>query len=191
VPAGHGGVSDPILVASLALPAGSSTAWLLPFQDGHPPIGWDMALRYLALPALVVAASYLSSAIIQQPQPDPEAEKQPATQVTKFLLQFAPLMVGWFSLQVRAVAAGRHMQRKVHLSQCQWAGLQAAPEHVLQHLHCDAADAAMTNCRVLLHTLCMAGTRTCLLCNAACVCSLCMLTVEPLEAEGMCKPTCQ
>lgn len=36
--------------------AGAGTAWLFPFVDGAPPIGWDLASRYLALPiALVIA----------------------------------------------------------------------------------------------------------------------------------------
>jgi hypothetical protein len=34
--------------------AGSGTAWLLPLVDGAPPIGWDMATRYLALPIALV-----------------------------------------------------------------------------------------------------------------------------------------
>lgn len=35
-------------------PPGSGTAWLLPLVDGAPPIGWDMAARYLALPIALV-----------------------------------------------------------------------------------------------------------------------------------------
>lgn len=34
--------------------AGNSTAWLFPFVDGHPPIGWEDASRYLLLPVLLV-----------------------------------------------------------------------------------------------------------------------------------------
>ena len=34
--------------------AGNSTAWLFPFVDGHPPIGWEDGLRYLVLPVLLV-----------------------------------------------------------------------------------------------------------------------------------------
>lgn len=53
--------------------AGAGTAWLYPFVDGAPPIGWDGALRYLALPAALVVAQYISSAIISPPV-DPNAE---------------------------------------------------------------------------------------------------------------------
>jgi len=35
--------------------AGNSTAWLYPFVDGHPPIGWEGAARYLVLPVLLVS----------------------------------------------------------------------------------------------------------------------------------------
>lgn len=34
--------------------AGNSTAWLYPFVDGHPPIGWEGAARYLVLPVMLV-----------------------------------------------------------------------------------------------------------------------------------------
>ena len=48
--------------------AGSN--WLYPLVDGHPPIGWDDASRYLALPVLLVLFQYVSSAAIAPP-PDP------------------------------------------------------------------------------------------------------------------------
>jgi len=44
--------------------AGSSLQWLWPFVDGHPPIGWDEAIRYLILPIGVVIAQILSSQIL-------------------------------------------------------------------------------------------------------------------------------
>ena len=55
--------------------AGAGTAWLFPFVDGAPPIGWDTALRYLAIPIALVIAQYISSAIIAPPV-DPNAENQ-------------------------------------------------------------------------------------------------------------------
>jgi YidC/Oxa1 family membrane protein insertase len=48
-------------------------AWLYPFVDGAPPIGWEVASHYLVLPVLLVAAQYASSAIISPPV-DPNAE---------------------------------------------------------------------------------------------------------------------
>ena len=44
--------------------AGNSTAWLFPFVDGHPPIGWEDGLRYLLLPVLLV--SIVGSCISQK-----------------------------------------------------------------------------------------------------------------------------
>jgi YidC/Oxa1 family membrane protein insertase len=53
--------------------AGSGTAWLFPFVDGHPPVGWELASAYLVLPVALVVAQYISSAIISPPI-DPNAE---------------------------------------------------------------------------------------------------------------------
>ena len=39
--------------------AGTSTAWLFPFVDGHPPIGWPDASKYLVLPVLLVSSEAL------------------------------------------------------------------------------------------------------------------------------------
>ena len=47
--------------------AGAGTSWLLPLVDGAPPVGWELALRYLALPVALVIAQYISSAIISPP----------------------------------------------------------------------------------------------------------------------------
>lgn len=76
--------------------AGSGTAWLLPLVDGHPPIGWDDASKYLVLPVLLVLVQYISTSIVSPPV-DPNAEN--ATQ-QKLILALLPLMIGWFSLNV-------------------------------------------------------------------------------------------
>ena len=34
--------------------AGNSSAWLYPFVNGQPPIGWEGAAYYLVLPFLLV-----------------------------------------------------------------------------------------------------------------------------------------
>jgi YidC/Oxa1 family membrane protein insertase len=47
--------------------AARGTAWLYPFVDGAPPVGWDEAGRYLVLPTLLVVAQYISSKIITPP----------------------------------------------------------------------------------------------------------------------------
>lgn len=53
--------------------AGAGTAWLVPLVDGAPPVGWDTAIRYIALPVALVLAQYVSSAIISPPI-DPNSE---------------------------------------------------------------------------------------------------------------------
>jgi YidC/Oxa1 family membrane protein insertase len=76
--------------------AGTGTAWLLPLVDGAPPVGWELALRYLALPVALVVAQWVSSAIVSPPV-DPNADN---ANVQKALFAGLPLMVGWFALNV-------------------------------------------------------------------------------------------
>uniref|UniRef100_A0A7S3YQV7 Membrane insertase YidC/Oxa/ALB C-terminal domain-containing protein n=1 Tax=Lotharella globosa TaxID=91324 RepID=A0A7S3YQV7_9EUKA len=45
--------------------AGTGLQWLWPFVNGEPPVGWDQALRYIALPAAVVVAQLASSQILK------------------------------------------------------------------------------------------------------------------------------
>lgn len=87
-------LSGPTSIA--AQKAGEGTAWLFPFVDGHPPIGWDLASSYLVLPVALVIAQYVSSAIISPPI-DPNAEN---ANVQKALYFGLPLMIGWFSLNL-------------------------------------------------------------------------------------------
>jgi YidC/Oxa1 family membrane protein insertase len=76
--------------------AGSGTAWLFPLVDGHPPIGWELASRYLVLPVALVVAQWISSAIISPPV-DPNADN---AKTQKIIVALLPLMIGWFSLNV-------------------------------------------------------------------------------------------
>ncbi|CAL8469942.1 g9484 [Coccomyxa elongata] len=76
--------------------AGTGTAWLFPFVDGAPPVGWEDAARYLALPVALVAAQFASSAVISPPIDD----EDPNANFSKALLLFVPFMVGWFALNV-------------------------------------------------------------------------------------------
>ncbi|EIE25751.1 hypothetical protein COCSUDRAFT_12888 [Coccomyxa subellipsoidea C-169] len=76
--------------------AGTGTAWLFPFVDGAPPVGWEDAARYLALPIALVAAQFASSAVISPPIDD--EDKNAA--FSKGLLIAVPFMVGWFALNV-------------------------------------------------------------------------------------------
>ena len=64
-------LAGPTTVA--AQKAGLGTAWLFPFVDGAPAIGWEMASAYLVLPVALVIAQYISSAIISPPV-DPDSE---------------------------------------------------------------------------------------------------------------------
>jgi YidC/Oxa1 family membrane protein insertase len=76
--------------------AGEGAAWLLPFVDGHPPIGWELASSYLVLPVALLLAQYVSSAIISPPI-DPNSEN---ANVQKGLYYGLPLMIFWFSLNL-------------------------------------------------------------------------------------------
>lgn len=70
-------------------------------MDGHPPIGWDDASRYLVLPVLLVAFQFISTALISPPvQQDDDEKKNNAVQ--KVLTIGLPFMVGWFSLNLPA-----------------------------------------------------------------------------------------
>ena len=56
--------------------AGAGIGWLYPLVDGAPAVGWELAARYLVLPALLVGAQYASSAIISPPvNPDDDSAK--------------------------------------------------------------------------------------------------------------------
>ncbi|KAK9827754.1 hypothetical protein WJX74_000651 [Apatococcus lobatus] len=87
-------LSGPSSIAARA--AGSGTAWLLPLQDGTPPVGWDLASRYLVLPVLLVVAQWVSSALISPPV-DPNDENNRTSQL---LIALLPLTTGWFALNV-------------------------------------------------------------------------------------------
>jgi len=78
--------------------AGSGFAWLWPFIDGHPPLGWHDTIAYLVLPVLLVVSQYVSQAIIS---PTPKTD-DPAQQQSQAILKFLPLMIGFFSLNVPA-----------------------------------------------------------------------------------------
>ena len=80
--------------------SGSGTAWLLPFVDGHPPIGWANATPYLILPVLLVVIQYVLTALITPPK-DPLAPKD-ENQSLQILTKFLPLFLGWFALNVPA-----------------------------------------------------------------------------------------
>ncbi|GAB4860178.1 Inner membrane protein PPF-1, chloroplastic [Ancistrocladus abbreviatus] len=74
--------------------SGAGISWLLPFVDGHPPLGWHDTAAYLVLPVLLVVSQYVSMELMKPPQTDP-AQKN-----TLLILKFLPLMIGYFSLSV-------------------------------------------------------------------------------------------
>ena len=88
-------LSGPTTMTERATGAGMS--WLFPFVDGAPPIGWASAGAYLLMPALLVASQYASMKIMQ---PDNKASQDQSVQQSQAILQFLPLMIGWFSLNV-------------------------------------------------------------------------------------------
>lgn len=85
---------------TVLLAAGGGSSWLYPFVDGHPPIGWDDASRYMVLPVLLVVFQFVSTAIISPPVQQEEEEKNGALQ--KALTIGLPFMVGWFALNLPA-----------------------------------------------------------------------------------------
>lgn len=74
--------------------SGAGLQWLVPFQDGAPPVGWHDAGCYLAMPALIVLSQYVSQAVLAAGSP--QAQEQQNNPVFKFL----PVMLGYFSLNV-------------------------------------------------------------------------------------------
>ncbi|KZV26747.1 inner membrane protein PPF-1, chloroplastic [Dorcoceras hygrometricum] len=75
--------------------SGSGISWLLPFVDGHPPLGWYDTAAYLVLPVLLVVSQYVSMEIMKPPQTDDPSQKN-----SLLVLKFLPLMIGYFSLSV-------------------------------------------------------------------------------------------
>lgn len=75
--------------------SGSGISWLIPFVDGHPPLGWQDTAAYLVLPVLLVLSQYVSMELMKPPQTDDPAQKN-----TLLIFKFLPLMIGYFSLSV-------------------------------------------------------------------------------------------
>lgn len=74
---------------------GSGTAWLFPFVDGQPPLGWSDTLAYLVLPVLLIISQYVSIQIMQ-----PSQSNDPNLKSSQVITNFLPLMIGYFSLSV-------------------------------------------------------------------------------------------
>ncbi|GKV50186.1 hypothetical protein SLEP1_g56899 [Rubroshorea leprosula] len=75
--------------------SGAGISWLIPFVDGHPPLGWHDTAAYLVLPVLLVVSQYVSMELMKPPQTDDPAQKN-----TLLVFKFLPLMIGYFSLSV-------------------------------------------------------------------------------------------
>ncbi|CAL9103767.1 unnamed protein product [Musa acuminata var. zebrina] len=75
--------------------SGSGISWLIPFVDGHPPLGWFDTAAYLVLPVLLVVSQYVSMEIMKPPQTN-----DPATKNSLLVFKFLPLMIGYFALSV-------------------------------------------------------------------------------------------
>ncbi|XP_010523134.2 PREDICTED: inner membrane protein ALBINO3, chloroplastic [Tarenaya hassleriana] len=75
--------------------SGAGISWLLPFVDGHPPLGWQDTAAYLVLPVLLIVSQYVSMEIMKPPQTDDPAQKN-----TLLVFKFLPLMIGYFALSV-------------------------------------------------------------------------------------------
>ncbi|KAK9170511.1 hypothetical protein Syun_002651 [Stephania yunnanensis] len=75
--------------------SGSGISWLIPFVDGHPPLGWQDTAAYLVLPVLLVVSQFVSMELMKPPQTDDPTQKN-----TLLVFKFLPLMIGYFSLSV-------------------------------------------------------------------------------------------
>uniref|UniRef100_A0A0E0JE40 Membrane insertase YidC/Oxa/ALB C-terminal domain-containing protein n=1 Tax=Oryza punctata TaxID=4537 RepID=A0A0E0JE40_ORYPU len=69
--------------------SGAGISWLLPFVDGHPPLGWHDTICYLVLPVLLVVSQFVSMEIMKPPQTDDPSQKN-----TLLVLKFLPFMIG-------------------------------------------------------------------------------------------------
>lgn len=74
--------------------SGSGISWIIPFVDGHPPLGWSDTAAYLVLPVLLVLSQYVSMEIMKPPETDQSSKN------SLLVLKFLPLMIGYFSLSV-------------------------------------------------------------------------------------------
>jgi len=79
---------------SLAAQKAGAGSWLLPFKDGQPPLGWQDTIAYLILPVLLVVSQFVSQKIMTPKTDDPQQQQ------TQKYLQFLPLLIGYFSLNV-------------------------------------------------------------------------------------------
>ena len=71
---------------------GGGFAWLVPLQDGAPPIGWPAAAAYLSLPVLLVVSQFISQKVISPP-----ASADPQQQSSQWILKFLPFLIGAWS----------------------------------------------------------------------------------------------
>jgi len=73
---------------------GGGLSWLVPFENGAPPVGYENAARYLILPVALVGSQYFTQGLMTPPTTDPQQQQ------TQQILKFLPLMIGYFSLTV-------------------------------------------------------------------------------------------
>eukprot|EP00640_Fibrocapsa_japonica_P001548 CAMPEP_0113933922 /NCGR_PEP_ID=MMETSP1339-20121228/1274_1 /TAXON_ID=94617 /ORGANISM="Fibrocapsa japonica" /LENGTH=390 /DNA_ID=CAMNT_0000935491 /DNA_START=103 /DNA_END=1275 /DNA_ORIENTATION=- /assembly_acc=CAM_ASM_000762 len=99
----EGALQEPFLfLPSLAGPTFGErgAGWLLgQWQNGVPPLGWQDTAAYLVLPALLVASQTASMKLLTPPVEE-GAEKDPTTSSLQTVLNYFPLIIGWFSLNV-------------------------------------------------------------------------------------------
>ena len=67
----------------------AGTSWLLPLVDGVPPIGWELATPYVALPVAVVLSQFISAAILKPDTVSPIASLPCACHVTLLVCEGA------------------------------------------------------------------------------------------------------
>jgi len=97
---------------------GQGIKWLYPLVDGAPPIGWNSAIAYLVCPVVLVLTQVYSQRVMSPPSDDP-AQKQ-----TQQVLQFLPLLFGYFALSVPSALSLYWVTNNV-LSTAQTVGVKA------------------------------------------------------------------
>jgi len=73
-----------------------STDWVFKWVDGAPSLGWHDTLAFLSVPLILILAQALSLKVLTVPSDDPTVQR------TQRLLNYLPIMLGYFSLSVPA-----------------------------------------------------------------------------------------
>lgn len=77
--------------------AGRGIGWLTHWVDGAPSLGWHDTLCYMSIPAILVVSQKLSMTLLT---PDDDPMDDGSSSSIKTVIQYLPVLIGWFSLNV-------------------------------------------------------------------------------------------